>query len=412
MEIPYQQSDIPMKYTYQAKDQKGELKKGFVIAANSAKAEQLLTNNGLIIINLTEQRENIFTRFQELFNRVNYKDLVLFSRQLSTLVSARVPILQGLRILENQVSSKGLIIITRNLIASIENGQSLSLAMSRHPDVFGDVYISLVRSGESAGTLAESLSYIADQLEKDYELRSKVKSAVTYPAFVLSALVIVGVLMFKFVLPKLTAVLKEQGAELPLISRWLVRFTDFFEVYWWIVLILFIGGMVVVKFYVASRQGRYMWDYIKTKLPIMGPVMQKIYMARFSRNLATLVAGGIPIITALKIIGDVVNNVIYRDIMLESAAQVASGKSISDVLAKHEEFPPLVTQMVRVGEQTAELDTILLKLAVFYEKEVDAQISTLASLLEPVIMVILGLGVGLLVAGVLLPIYNLASSVN
>lgn len=401
-----------MKYTYQARNQKGELKKGFVIAANSAKAEQLLTNNGLIIISLDEQGDNLFSRFEGLFNRVSYKDLVLFSRQLSTLVSARVPILQGLRILENQVDSKGLIIVTRNLIASIESGQSLSLAMSRHPDVFGNVYISLVRSGESAGTLAESLSYIADQLEKDYELRSKVKSAVTYPAFVLSALVVVGVLMFKFVLPKLTAVLKEQGAELPVISRWLVAFTDFFQVYWWVVLLVFIGGVVAIKFYVASTQGRYMWDYIKTKLPVMGPVMEKIYMARFARNLATLVAGGIPIISALKIIGDVINNVIYRDIMLEAAAQVSSGKSISDVLAKHDQFPPLVTQMVRVGEQTAALDTILLKLAIFYEKEVDTQISTLASLLEPVIMVILGLGVGLLVAGILLPIYNLASSVN
>ena len=284
--------------------------------------------------------------------------------------------------------------------------------MSKHPEVFGDVYISLVRSGESAGTLAESLSYIADQLEKDYELRSKVKAAVTYPAFVLSALVVVGILMFKFVLPKLTSVLKEQGAELPVISRWLISFTDFFEVYWWLVLLVLIGAAVAIRFYMMTPQGRMMWDYIKTKLPILGPVMEKIYMARFSRNLATLVAGGIPIITALKIVGDVINNVVYKEIMLEAAAQVSSGKSISDVLMKHEEFPPLVTQMVRVGEQTAALDTILLKLAVFYEKEVDTQIGTLASLLEPVIMVILGLAVGVLVAGILLPIYNLASSVN
>lgn len=401
-----------MKFTYQARDQKGELKKGFVIAANSSKAEQLLTNNGLIIISLSEQKENFLSRFEGIFSRVNYKDLVLFSRQLSTLVSARVPILQGLRILENQVSSKGLVFVTRNLIASIEAGQSLSLAMSKHPEVFGDVYISLVRSGESAGTLAESLSYIADQLEKDYELRSKVKAAVTYPAFVLSALVVVGILMFKFVLPKLTSVLKEQGAELPVISRWLISFTDFFEVYWWLVLLVLIGAAVAIRFYMMTPQGRMMWDYIKTKLPILGPVMEKIYMARFSRNLATLVAGGIPIITALKIVGDVINNVVYKEIMLEAAAQVSSGKSISDVLMKHEEFPPLVTQMVRVGEQTAALDTILLKLAVFYEKEVDTQIGTLASLLEPVIMVILGLAVGVLVAGILLPIYNLASSVN
>ncbi len=401
-----------MKFSYQARDQKGELKKGFVIAANVQKAEQLLSNNGLIIINLKIQKENILSKLEGLFNRVSYKDLVLFSRQLSTLVAARVPILQSLRILEVQVDSSGLILIVRNLIADIESGQSLSLAMSRHPDVFGNVYISLVRSGEAAGTVSESLSYLADQLEKDYELRSKVKSAMTYPAFVLSALVIVGVLMFKFVLPKLTSVLKEQGGDLPTISKGLIVFTDFFEVYWWLVLLVLIGSVVALRSFIYSTSGRYLWDKMKIQLPILGPVLQKIYMARFSRNLATLVAGGIPIIQALKIISEVINNVVYRDIMIITAEQVTNGKSISDTLMKFDEFPPLVTQMVRVGEQTAELDSILLKLSIFYEKEVDSQISTLSSLLEPVIMVILGLGVGLLVAGVLLPIYNLASTVS
>ncbi len=401
-----------MKFAYQARDQKGELKKGFVIAANVQKAEQLLANNGLIIINLKVQTENIFTKVEALFNRVSYKDLVVFSRQLSTLVAARVPILQSLRILEAQVISKGLVIVVRNLIADIESGQSLSLAMSRHPDVFGNVYISLVRSGEAAGTVSESLSYLADQLEKDYELRSKVKSALTYPTFVLSALVIVGILMFKFVLPKLTSVLKEQGGDLPLISKYLISFTDFFEVYWWVVILVIIGSLIALRSFIFTRSGRYLWDKFKIQIPIIGPVLQKVYMARFSRNLATLVAGGLPIIQALKIISEVINNVIYRDILIITAEQVTNGKAISDSLLKFEEFPPLVTQMVRVGEQTAELDTILLKLAVFYEKEVDAQVGTLSSLIEPIIMVILGLSVGLLVAGVLLPIYNLASTVS
>lgn len=401
-----------MKFAYQARDQKGELKKGFVIAANVQKAEQLLANNGLIIINLKVQTENIFTKVEALFNRVSYKDLVVFSRQLSTLVAARVPILQSLRILEAQVISKGLVIVVRNLIADIESGQSLSLAMSRHPDVFGNVYISLVRSGEAAGTVSESLSYLADQLEKDYELRSKVKSALTYPTFVMSALVIVGILMFKFVLPKLTSVLKEQGGDLPLISKYLISFTDFFEVYWWVVILVIIGSLIALRSFIFTRSGRYLWDKFKIQIPIIGPVLQKVYMARFSRNLATLVAGGLPIIQALKIISEVINNVIYRDILIITAEQVTNGKAISDSLLKFEEFPPLVTQMVRVGEQTAELDTILLKLAVFYEKEVDAQVGTLSSLIEPIIMVILGLSVGLLVAGVLLPIYNLASTVS
>lgn len=401
-----------MKFNYQARDQKGELKKGFVIADTSAKAEQLLSSNGLIIINMTVEKESFFSKLDTLFHRVSYKDLVIFSRQLATLVAARVPIIQGLRILQAQVSSKGLVSIVQSLIAGVEGGQSLSLAMSRHPEVFGNVYISLVRSGEAAGTVSESLNYLADQLEKDYDLRSKVKAAVTYPGFVMSALLVVGVLMFKFVLPSLVEVLKEQEADLPVISKWLIAFTDFFDVYWWVVLLIMFTVALLVRWYILSPAGRLVWDGLKVKLPVLGPVLKKIYMARFSRNLATLVAGGIPIIQAIRIVADVVNNAVYREILLITAEQVTNGKSISESLAKFEEFPPMVTQMVRVGEQTAELDSILTKLAGFYEREVDAQISTLSSLLEPIIMVILGCAVGLLVAGVLLPIYNLASSVG
>ncbi|QQS22798.1 type II secretion system F family protein [bacterium] len=266
-----------MRFVYQARDQKGDLKRGFVVAANLAKAEQLLANNGLIIISLDVQKETIVSKFQNILNRVSYKDLVVFSRQLSTLSSARVPILQSLRILESQVASKGLVVVIRNLIADVESGQSLSLAMARNPEVFGNVYISLVRSGEASGKVSESLSYLADQLEKDYELRSKVKSALTYPTFVLSALVLVGVLMFKFVLPSLIGVLKEQGAELPMVSRGLIAATDFFEVYWWLVLLVLFGGVLLLRYYVTTTPGRYMWDTLKNEFPLIGQLLQKIY---------------------------------------------------------------------------------------------------------------------------------------
>ncbi len=401
-----------MKFLYQAKNTKGELKKGYVIAANQPKAEQLLTENGFVIISLKEEKESVLNKLDFFSKHVGYKDLVLFSRQLSTLVGARVPILQALRILEKQLANKALIEVTKSLITSIESGESLSLALSKHPTVFGNIYISLVRSGEAAGKVGEALLFLADQLEKDYDLRSKVRGAVTYPAFVLSALLVVGVLMFKFVLPNLVSVLKEQNTELPLVSKVLISFTDFFQVYWWLILLGMAGLAVGSRVYVQSVSGRYMWDRFKMHLPVLGDILERIYLARFARNLATLVAGGIPIIQALKIISDIINNVVYRDILLDTANQVTNGKSISESLAKYKQFPPLVTQMVSVGEQTAELDTILAKLASFYEKEVDAKIATLSSLLEPIIMLILGIGVGILVAGVLLPIYNLASSIG
>lgn len=381
-----------------------------VVASDQSRAEQLLNENNLIIISLEEQTDGILEKLNPFGHRVNRKDLVLFSRQLSTLISARVPILQSLRILQDQITHKYLLSVIRDLIASIENGESLSLALSKHPAVFNDVYISLVKSGEASGSLDKSFLYLADQMEKDYELRGKVKGALTYPIFVVFALAVVGILMFKFVLPKLTAVLEEQGGALPTVSVWLIGFTKFFDRFWWVVLLVLGLAALFVRYYVSIPQGRHRWDKIKINLPIIGDIFQKIYLARFARNLSTLVMGGIPIIKAMQIISDVINNVVYREIILEAVGKVSSGKSVSESLSGYPEFPNIVIQMIRVGEQTAELDSILDKTASFYEKEVDNKVATLTTLLEPIIMIVLGLGVGALVAGVLLPIYNLAST--
>jgi type IV pilus assembly protein PilC len=402
-----------MKFFYEARNKDSQIKTGFVVAGSQGKAEQLLAENGYIIIQLRLQKENFFARFEFWQGRVSYKDLVIFSRQLSTLISARVPILQVLRILENQMTNRRLVTVIRDTIASVENGESLSLALSKNTQIFGNIYVSLVRAGEASGSVAKSLQYLADQLEKDYELRGKVKGAMTYPVFILVAMVVVGLLMFKFVLPKLVEVLKEQGGQLPFVSRVLISVTDFVGHFWWLIIVT-IGCLILgIKYYVDTTPGRYQWDAIKIRLPLVGIMFQQIYLARFARNLATLVAGGIPIIQAIKIISDVVNNVVYRDILLDVAAKVTNGNSISDSLQGHnQEFPPLVTQMVKVGEQSAQLDDILNKLAAFYEREVDTKVQTLSSLLEPVIMIVLGVGVGFLIAGVLLPIYNLASTVG
>lgn len=400
-----------MKFKYKAKDREGKVKSGIVMAADQTRAEQLLADNNLTILSLDEQRENLLSKINPFGKSVASKDMVLFSRQLATLISARVPILQSLRILQEQESSKYLVEIIGNLIAAVENGESLSLAMARYENVFSSVYTSLVRSGETSGSLDKALTYLAEQLEKDYELKSKVKGAMTYPAFVLVALLVVGILMFKFVLPKLTSVLEEQGGELPAVSKGLIAFTHFFDQYWWLVIVGLIALVMGIKFFISTTIGRYEWDKLKIQLPILGPISKKIYLARFARNLSTLVVGGIPIIKALQIVAEVINNQIYRDILYSTVTKVTAGQPISEGISQYpEHFPVIVSQMVRVGEQTAQLDDIMAKLAFFYEKEVDAQISTLTTLLEPIIMVILGVGVGLLVAGVLLPIYNMAST--
>lgn len=398
-----------MKFFYKAKNKLNGIQTGMVVAASQSRAEELLSENGLAIISMEKRDEEGLEKFNPFGKTIKNKDLVLFSRQLSTLISARVPIIQSLRILEEQVGNKFLSSVVRDLIASVENGQSLSVAMSRHNKIFNNVYTSLVRSGEVAGSLDKSLVYLADQLEKDYELRSKVKSAMTYPFFIISALGIVGVLMFKFVLPNLTSVLEEQGGTLPPISLALIAITKFFNVFWWVVFLAVAAVILAVRYYISTNFGRYQWDRLKITMPILGDIFRKIYLSRFARNLSTLVMGGIPIIKALQIVAEIINNVIYRDIILQAVDSIAEGKSISDGLSGHPEFPNIVTQMVKVGEQTAQLDDIMAKLAAFYEKEVDTKVATLTTLLEPLIMIILGVGVGALVAGILMPIYNLAS---
>ena len=370
----------------------------------------MLIENGLAVFSLEEQQASIFEKLNPFGKSVNNKEMVLFSRQLATLISARVPIIQALRILQEQIQSKYLLLIIGDLISSVENGDSLSNAMTKHPDVFTNVYISMVMSGEVSGSLDKSLVYLADQLEKNYALASKVKSALTYPVFVLGALVVIGLLMFKFVLPNLTQVLKDQGGELPAVSVLLISFTDFFNRFWWLALLAIAGVILGARYYIHTERGRYMWDNLKIHAPIIGDIFKKIYLTRFATNLGTLVIGGIPIIKALQIVAEIINNVIYRDIILDAVTKIQAGKSISEGLSGHPEFPLIVTQMVKVGEQTAQLDDIMSKLGSFYSQEVDAKVSTLTTLLEPLIMIVLGVGVGILVAGILMPIYNLASS--
>ncbi len=399
-----------MQFEYQAKDNGGELRTGVVVAETQDRAEKLLLDNGLTIIGLTIVEENLFDKLWPFGKSVPAKEMVLFSRQLSTLIGAKVPLLQALRILQDQVTHSYLKQIITEIIKSIEGGNSLSLSLSRHPEVFSNVYVNVIHSGELSGSLENSLNYLSDQLEKDYDLTSKVKSAMTYPVFVLGALVVVGALMFIFILPKLTDILEQQGSNLPFISQVLISFTKWFQVYWWTFLV---GGIAVyfgLRYLIRTPTGRYYFDRIKISTPIIGPIFERIYLARFSRNLSTLVLGGLPIIKSLEVVAELVNNVIYRAIILDAAQKLAQGKTISEAFTGHKEIPNIVTQMIQVGEQSASLTNILLKLAIYYEKEVDTKISTLTTLMEPIIMLVLGLAVGILVAGILMPIYNLAGN--
>lgn len=399
-----------MEFAYQARDKQGILRVGTVEAANELNAFDILSGHDLIVVKVAPANQFSLVSNLGFLDRVSMKDIVLFSRQLATLINAKIPIVQALRIMRLQVSSKKFQKIIDEITEKVESGDSLSSAIRAYPKIFSSLYVSLVKSGELSGGLDESLVYLANQLEKDYDLRSKVIGALTYPIFIVAALLIVGILMFIYVLPPLVSILQESSVELPLTTRILIFVTNIMKHYLWLLVAGLVGLGLGARWYVRTPGGRHLVDYIKIDMPVFGRLFRNIYMARFARNLATLVAGGIPIVKALEAVADIVGNEIYKDLILEAAKEVRNGKTISAALAGFKEVPVIVTQMTQIGESTGKLKEIMDKLASFYEKEVEAMLRVLTTLIEPLIMIILGLAVAVMVAGILLPIYNLAST--
>lgn len=399
-----------MEFSYQARDNSGTLKVGTVEAMDSSAAFGILQSHGLIIIKISPLTKLNILASINIIDRVSMKEVVLFSRQLATLIDAKVPIVQALEILRGQLSSKKLQEITLEISEKVQSGESLSAALAGYPDIFSKLYVSLIRAGELSGTIDEAFSYLANQLEKDYDLRSKIRGALSYPAFILSALFIVGFLMFVFVLPPLVSVLQEAAVELPITTRILIAATSLVNGFWWLMAILLVGALVGLRIYSKTFVGAYFLDYIKIKMPIFGKLMQRIYLARFSRNLSTLLRGGIPIVRALESVADIVGNRVYTDVIFEAAGKVRNGKSIAAAFGENNQFPLIISQMIQIGESTGKLQEILEKLAIFYEKEVEGLVKVLTTLLEPIVMILIGLAVAVMVAGILLPIYNLASA--
>lgn len=399
-----------MLFNYRARDEKGVVKKGSVEASSEVQASEVLHRNGLVVLKLEPEEIGFnLENYIPFLNRVSGKELVIFSRQLSTLINAKVPIVQALQILQEQVSSRKLKGVLEEMINDIEGGKSLSESIVKFPQIFSNLYLNMVRSGEVSGKLDESLLYLADQEEKNYELSSKIRGALTYPIFIVSAIFVVGALMFVFVLPQMIGVLKEAGAALPPTTKVLIFLTEAVQHYGILLVILLVALAVGIRFYLRSEGGRLVWDAVKVKLPVFGKLLKNIYMDRLARNLGTLVGGGIPIVQALHTVADIVGNQIYRQIILDAADEVETGKSIASVFAERREIPKIVTQMIKIGEETGALHDILGKLASFYDKEVEKMLATLTTLLEPLIMIVLGLAVAVMVAGILLPIYNLAN---
>lgn len=399
-----------MEFIYQARDSSGILKTGNIEAASETAAYEILQQKGLVVTKIQLTSSIGVLERVRIFERVSPKDIVLFSRQLSTLISAKVPIVQALRVLQLQVSSNKLRSIISDVAEKVESGDSLSSALSMYPKYFSNLYVNLTKAGELSGSLDDSLLYLANQLEKDYDLRSKIIGSMTYPIFIVVAIVSVGAIMFIKVLPPLVAILQESEVELPPTTKILIATTNVFQNYWWLLIGIVVGIVIGFRWYKSTPSGGYIIDKLKIRLPIFGKLYLRIYMSRFTRNLSTLLGGGIPIVKALETVADIVGNKVYKEIILDAGRQVRNGKSIASAFANRKEVPPIVSQMTQIGETTGKLKDILDRLASFYEKEVETMLGMLTTLIEPIIMVILGLAVAVMVAGILLPIYNLAGA--
>lgn len=392
-------------FRYRAKDKEGRPVSGKVEAATAPLAQQALEERDLEIVLLEEIRQRFAIPFR---GRVKARDIVIFSRQLSTLAGANVTLVQSLRTLVTQTSNSELRQVLVRVADDVEAGTRLSFAMAKHPHVFDSFFVNMIKSGETAGRLAEVLNYLADQTEKEYDLVSKVRGAMLYPAFIVIGMIIISIVLLIFVIPQLTEVLLESGAELPITTKILIAASDFTKRFWWLLLIGVIGLIVGFRAGLKNPKFKEKIDTLKLRIPIMGTLLQKIYLARVTRSLQILLSGGVDVVGALEVVSGVVGNAYYERLIRETKREVADGNSINTVLMQSSLVPPMVPQMLAVGEETGQLTTILEKLTHFYTREVDNGVTTLVSIIEPLLMVVIGVGVGMVVASIILPMYRLA----
>jgi type II secretory pathway component PulF len=400
-----------MKFNYQARTSDGVVQTGTIEAPNVEIAIETLHRHNLIIFEMSEEKKGFFSILEKglyFFNKIKTQDLVLFSRQLSVLFDAQVPLVPALRTLADQ-ASPALRDVIMELASDVDAGAAFSIALEKFPKVFSFFYISVIRAGEASGRLQEVLSYLADHQERSYDLNRKVKGALMYPIFIVVALFIVGTIMMIFVIPQLTSVFEESGQELPILTRIIISISNFMQSYWWLVFLIFCGLIGGGWYMLNTASGRKYWDEIELNLPIFGPIFKKIYLARFSENLGTLIKGGIPIIQSLSITADVVGNLVYKNIILMAREEVRRGNMIHSVFLTEKKYiPPMVAQMIRIGEQTGKIDVLLSKVASFYQKDVDNIMDNLTTLIQPILVLVLGGAAGVLVAAILLPIYNMS----
>lgn len=402
-----------MLFKYRALDQEGHEREGTVEALSMDVAVTTLQRRSLIVSSIEPVAQKSFLNAElGIFKHVSNKEIVILSRQIATLFEAQVSALRVFRLLAAEVDNKYLTEIMTAVADDLQGGSTISKAMARHPKAFSNFYVNMVRSGEESGKLSETFGYLADYLDRTYEVQSKAQNALIYPAFVVATFVVVMTLMLTLVIPRVSKILLDSGQEIPLYTKIVIGLSNVIVDYGVFVFIALIAGAFFAYRSMKTPQGRYFFDGLKLGIPYVGDLFEKLYLSRIADNFSTMLVSGVPVVESVEITGSVVGNAVYEELLKEVGDDVKGGSSISDALAKHREIPGIMTAMIKVGEETGELGSILNTLAKFYRREVSTAVDTLVDLIEPLMIVFLGLGVGVLLAAVLIPIYNLAGGIS
>lgn len=399
-----------MNFIYKAKDQQGTSHSGEIEAPDLHSAVVVLRRKGLIVIAVNPKAPFASSFFSRLFNRVSFNEIVTLTRQLATMVGAGLTLSESVDILYEQGDNKRLKKALEEVSDDVKGGLTLAQSLSRHSDIFPPLYVNLVKSGEASGKLDEVLLKMADSLEKDREFRAKIKGAMIYPAVVVTMMMVVVVIMMIFVIPKLTNLYKESTLDLPLPTKILIATSNLFVNFWWVMLSIAVILIIFLKRWVQTPDGGLAFDRLMLKFPLVGKIITNVTLTNFNRTFGLLSAAGIPLLTAINIVEDITQNKVFKNALRESYLGVERGLSFSAQLSALPIFPKIVSQMVRVGEETGKLDEIFYKLSDYFEQESDNLVKNLTTAIEPAVLIVLGIGVAFLVLSIILPIYKLTTS--
>lgn len=401
------------KFKYSARDVKGKIVTGEIEARDPESVTDILHDRGLIVVSVKEGMGIDFERLAEInIGGVPMKEKVVFMRQMSTMVGAGLPLTRALEIMVQQAGNPFFKRVLKEVLATVQSGKSLSDSFRAQEEIYDEVTLNLIEAGEESGKLEIILERLASELEEKNSLTSKLKSAMIYPMIILVVIVIVIVLMMMVLIPSMATIYGDFGAELPWVTRVLMSMSDFFLKFWWAILVVLAVLVIGGKYYLDSDKGKRNWDKLVLKIPVIGGIITKMQLSQFTRILALLLGSGLSIIKALELTASSLSNSMFKDTIVEAKAEVEKGGALALPIARSEYFPLLVSSMIAVGEETGEIDSVLTKVSEYYKEEVDVATTNMASVLEPVFLIIMGLAIGFIALGVYMPMFQLSSAIG